>query len=156
MKNLSLLACMASAIVGVAAGWHFKPKYPSVIVNNEVKENTLSEWQLMQLAIMKTESEFNELAVGKSEDWGILQITPIYVKECNRILGEERFSHEDAFDAAKSVEMFEVMQNSHNPTHDIDRAISSHNPTATSAYLVKVRRNMNYIRKYEELRNIVR
>lgn len=155
MKNLSLLACMASAIVGVVAGWHFKPKSPSVIVNNEVKENTLSEWQLMQLAIMKTESEFDPLAVGKSEDWGILQITPIYVKEVNRILGEDRFSHEDAFNVEKSMEMFEITQNYHNPAHDVDRAIASHNPTATSAYLVKVRRNMDCIKKYEQLRMLV-
>lgn len=138
-------------VIGLALGTRID-KNPKVI-NNSTIENTLSEWEIMKLAIIKTESEFNPLAVGKSEDWGIFQITPIYVKEVNRILGEEKYSHEDAFNPEKSMAMFTIMQNHHNPENDIDRAIASHNPTASSAYSVKVRKNMEWVRNYEEIRN---
>ena len=122
----------------------------------EMKKDTLSDYQILQLALIYTESEFNPLAVGKSGDWGLLQITPIYVKEVNRILGEEKYSHEDAFNPEKSMAMFTIMQNHHNPENDIDRAIASHNPTASSAYSVKVRKNMKLLRSYEEYRNLVK
>lgn len=126
---------------------------PQII--SELVDRPLTEWQIMTLALIKTESSFNTLAVGNGGDWGVLQITPIYVKEVNRILGEEGFIHEDAFNPEKSIEMFNIMQSRHNPNNDIDRAITSHNPTATSAYLIKVRKNMEEIRKYEELRRMV-
>lgn len=142
-------------VIGLALGTRID-KNPKVTINNPTIEDTLSEWEIMKLAIVKTESEFNPLAVGKSGDWGLLQITPIYVKEVNRILGEEKYSHEDAFNPEKSMEMFTIMQNHHNPENDIDRAIASHNPTASSAYSVKVRKNMEFIRKYEELRKLAR
>lgn len=129
---------------------------PVITVNNNVTSSELTEWEIMQLAIIKTESEYNSLAVGKSEDFGIFQITPIYVKEVNRILGEDKYTHEDAFNPEKSMEMFEIMQSKHNPLKDIDRAIVGHNPTASSAYSVKVRKNMDIIRQYEELRKIVK
>lgn len=116
----------------------------------------LDEWEVLKLAIIKTESEFNPLAVGKTNDFGIFQITPIYVKEVNRILGEERYTHEDAFSPMKSIEMFNIMQGKHNPHKDIERAISLHNPTATSAYSVKVRKNMAEIERYETLRKSVK
>lgn len=139
-------------VIGLVLGTRID-KNPKVIITNSPIENTLSEWEIMKLAIVKTESEFNPLAVGKSEDWGIFQITPIYVKEVNRILGEEKYSHEDAFNPEKSMAMFTIMQNHHNPENDIDRAIASHNPTASSAYSVKVRKNMEWVRNYEEIRN---
>lgn len=142
-------------VIGLALGPRID-KNPKEIINNSAIENTLSEWEIMKLAIVKTESEFNPLAVGKSGDWGLLQITPIYVKEVNRILGEEKYTHEDAFNPEKSMEMFTIMQNHHNPENDIDRAIASHNPTASSAYSVKVRKNMEFIRQYEELRKLAR
>ena len=142
-------------VIGLALGTRIDEN-PKVIINNPTIESTLSEWEIMKLAIIKKESEFNPLAVGKTEAWGLFQITPIYVKEVNRILGEEKYSHEDAFNPEKSMEMFSIMQNHHNPEKDIDRAIESHNPTASSAYSVKVRKNMEWVKNYEELRQIVR
>lgn len=156
MRNVIFYALIvASFMVGLSLG-KGTHKNPSVIINNKIEERTLSEWQVMKLAIAKTESEFNPSAVGKTDDWGILQITPIYVKEVNRILGEERYTHEDAFDPEKSMDMFTVMQNHYNPKSDVDRAIRSHNPTASNAYSVKVRKNMEFIRRYEELRKLAK
>ena len=156
MRNVIYYALIVVAfVVGLSVG-AWLTKNPKVVINNNVADSSLSDWQVMKLAIVKTESEFNPLAVGKSEDWGIFQITPIYVKEVNRILGEEKYSHEDAFNPQKSMEMFTIMQNHHNPENDVDRAIASHNPTASSAYSVKVRKNMEFVRQYEELRKLVR
>lgn len=156
MRNVIYYALIVVAfVVGLSVGARLT-KNPKVVINNNVAECTLTDWQVMKLAIVKTESEFNPLAVGKSEDWGIFQITPIYVKEVNRILGEEKYSHEDAFNPEKSMEMFTIMQNHHNPENDVDKAIASHNPTASSAYSVKVRKNMEFIRHYEELRKLAR
>jgi len=64
---------------------------------------------------------------GKDKDWGIIQITPIYVKEVNRILGKEKYKHEDAFDITKSREMFDIVQNHRNPEKDLNKAIRLHN-----------------------------
>lgn len=156
MRNVIYYALIVVAfVVGLSVG-AWLTKNPNVVINNNVTESELTEWQVMKLAIIKTESEFNPLAVGKSDDWGIMQITNIYVKEVNRILGEEKYSHEDAFNPEKSMAMFTIMQNHHNPENDVDKAIASHNPTASSAYSVKVRKNMEFVRQYEELRKLVR
>lgn len=55
------------------------------------------EWDLFLKALILVESEGNPNVVGKSNDVGILQITPIYVKEVNRISNcnytlEDRYS----------------------------------------------------------------
>ena len=57
---------------------------------------TLSEWEITQLALILTESQMDSLAVGKANDLGILQITPIFVDEVNRLVGKEQFTHQDA------------------------------------------------------------
>ena len=61
-------------------------------------------------AIERVESGGDPKAHNRDEDArGILQIRPIYVADANRILGEERFVHDDAFDPAKAWEMFQVV-----------------------------------------------
>ena len=49
-----------------------------------------------------------ELAVG------ILQIRPVMVDEVNRILGYRKYSHYDAADSTKAVEMFFIYQDRYN------------------------------------------
>lgn len=119
----------------------------------ERKKDTLSDHQILQLALIYTESEGNPLAVGKNNDLGCLQITPIYVKEVNRILGEEKYSHEDAFNPEKALEMFSIVQDYHNPEHDVDAGIRLHNRAPW--YSQKVLRNIQRIKQYEEYRNLV-
>ena len=131
-----------------------KKNVPVIIVENTyTTPDTLSEWSLLQLAIAMTESEFKPDAVGKTEDFGIYQITPIYVKEINRLLGEEAYTHDQAFDMTKSVEMFNVFQSFKNPEKDIDTAIYFHNKA--SWYKTKVLRNYETVKRYEELRSIL-
>jgi hypothetical protein len=119
----------------------------------EMKKDTLSDCQILQLALIYTESEGNPLAVGKNNDLGCLQITPIYVKEVNRILEEEKYSHEDAFNPEKALEMFSIVQDYHNPEHDVDAGIRLHNRAPW--YSQKVLRNIQRIKQYEEYRNLV-
>lgn len=115
--------------------------------------DTLSDWNTLQLAIAMTESEFNPNAVGKTNDYGIYQITPIYVKEVNRLLGSQVYTHNQAFDIEKSVEMFNIMQSFKNPNQDIETAIYFHNKAPW--YKKKVLRNYETVKRYETLRSIL-
>lgn len=114
------------------------------------QKDTLDAWTTLQMAIVMTESQFNPDAVGTSQDWGIFQITPIYAKEVNRILKEDVYSHEDAFDIGKSIEMFNVMQSHYNPNEDIDVALRYHNKA--DWYAKKVKTNIVFIKRMEEVR----
>ncbi len=116
-------------------------------------EEALSEWQMLQMAIVKTESEFKADAVGHNGDRGILQITPIYVEEANRLQTDRLFTHDDAFDIASSLEMFGIVQGHHNPEQSLERAIAKHNPRGGSiGYSKRVKDNYDFIRNYEAVR----
>ena len=116
--------------------------------------DTLSDWQVLQMAIAFTESRFNPEARGKANDLGIYQIVPIYVKEINRLSGEEVFRHEDAVYPDVSVKMFNTMQDFKNPEHDLDLAIYYHNKS--SVYKATVMKNRELIERYEEFRKILK
>lgn len=73
------------------------------------------------LAIMRVESNFNPYAINIKEDAvGILQIRPVMVREVNKIQKKlnkkEFFTLEDRYDSLKSVKMYYIVQNYHNPT----------------------------------------
>ncbi len=109
------------------------------------------DWTPVINAIIHVESRGNAKAVsGKS--CGIMQITPICVKECNRILqvrkSQKRYTMDDRFDAEKSKEMFLLMQSFYNKANDVEHAIRSWNGgqkysrRATQGYYEKVMRQM--------------
>ena len=76
---------------------------------------------LLILAIASVESEQDPNAYNQSEDAvGYLQIRPIYVRDVNRILGEDRYSLDDRWDKDKSVEMF-IIYTDHYYNHYKDR-----------------------------------
>lgn len=74
-------------------------------------------WDELILAMIQVESQGNPNAVGKHGDWGILQITPGCVKEVNRLTGKngKKYTHEDAFDPEKSIEMFNIIARKYVP-----------------------------------------
>ena len=109
----------------------------------------LSDFDRLILAIAFTESRFRDDAVGQAGDYGQLQITPVYVREANRISGGT-FRHEDAFCADSSLAMFAIAQNYYNPSHDIDLAIKCHN--RSPYYRRLVLDNLAMIERYEALR----
>ena len=98
-------------------------------------------------AIIQVESEGNSNAVS-GNSVGVMQITPILVRECNDILekmkSKKRFTMNDRFSESKSKEMFLLIQSYHNPTNSIEKAIRSWNGgmrysvRATNRYYKKV------------------
>lgn len=136
---------------GLAVGTHIQEPVTVETIHTEYVHlpDTLSDWQLTQMAIAMTESRFNPDALGKASDSGLLQLTPIYVAEVNRISGAD-YILDDAFDIGKSLEMFDRMQAHYNPERDIDTAIYYHNKSPY--YRKEVKRNLEFIQRYETAR----
>jgi len=156
MKTLvvSLITLIAGAVCGACLMDRYHAEHPVIQEVQIAKE--LTGWQLLEMAIVKTESEFNSEAVGTKKDLGIFQITPIYVKEVNRTLDSARFAHTDAFDICKSIEMFNIIQEAKNPEHDIEKAIQLHNPKGDAiGYTEKVLANFRYLSRLEEVREAI-
>lgn len=88
------------------------------------------DWEPVMDAIIQVESRGNPRAVS-GNSCGVMQITPICVKECNIILkrrkSKKRFKLADRFNIAKSKEMFVLIQSFHNPVNNIEKAIRSWN-----------------------------
>lgn len=126
----------------------FKISGPEVI-REEV--STLSvmkdDWSILIEALIQVESEGDRFAVGKANDVGVLQITPIYLKEVNRILQEDVYTLSERTDIDKSIEMFEIYQSRYNPGKSIEKAITLHNPRAGKSYLNKVLSEFNKIKQ---------
>lgn len=105
------------------------------------------DWTKVINAIVQVESRGNVQAVnGKSV--GPMQITPIFVEECNRILSmknsKKRYTLSDRIDLQKSKEMFLLFQEKYNPTNNIEWAIRAWNGgirfknASTNSYYKKV------------------
>ena len=112
---------------------------------------SLSERELLILSIMSVESNFNPEAEGKQGDTGILQIRQIYVDEVNRILGYDKYTLSDAYDVNKSLEMFDILQNYHNPNRDFIKTIYYHNKS--DAYQTRIIKEYNRLLLYESMRD---
>lgn len=113
------------------------------------KQKSRFDWNPIINAIIEVESAGNANAVDKSgKSCGVLQITPILVKECNRILelkkSGKRYTMDDRFNVSKSKEMFLLFQSYFNPKNDVEFAIRSWNGglnytrKATQKYFEKV------------------
>jgi hypothetical protein len=104
-------------------------------------------WGPVMDAIIQLESKGNAMAVNGSYV-GVLQISPVIVKECNNILkskgSKKRFSLSDRYNATKSREMFVIIQSFHNPLNSVEKAIRlwsggiRYDIAKTQAYLRKV------------------
>ena len=109
------------------------------------------DWNPVMDAIIQVESEGNPNAVS-GNSVGVMQITPILVRECNNILkskkSKKRFTLADRYSVEKSKEMFLLIQSYHNPMNSIERAIRSWNGglhysvRATNRYYKKVMSKM--------------
>jgi len=146
------LVCLALTAVLIKELIAPEPKVEIIHEAPAPAPDTLTEWQQLQLALILTESKGDATAVGKNNDYGILQITPIFVAEANRISGMA-YTHEDAFDIDKSLQMFSIVHDYYNPDHDIAKAIKVHNP-GSSGYAY--RQNLELIRNMEAARKAVK
>lgn len=109
------------------------------------------DWGRVLKAIAYVESKNDPKAVS-GDQVGLLQIRPIMVKDCNRILAKrgssKRYSLRDRYNPVKSREMFVLYQSHYNPKGNIERAIrlwnggSGYSVNGTQSYYNKVRRAM--------------
>lgn len=75
-------------------------------------------------SIAYVESKHDPSAVSANKTYvGYLQISKICVREANNILGYKKYTYDDRYDKDKSIEIFLVIQNHHNPKKDIALAI---------------------------------
>lgn len=105
------------------------------------------DWELFTQALIWVESKGDSKAVGNYDDVGVLQITPILLQDCNRILKNEGFTLEDRLDSLKSVEMFNIIQDHYNPQHDYHWALKIWNGKAPLSYHRKVMDKFNEIKE---------
>lgn len=103
-------------------------------------------WDKLIEAIIWRESGGDNKAVNhKTNAVGCMQITPIYVRQCNNIVGSERYKLSDRYSRRKSIEMFNLYQDYFNPNRDLHLAIKLHNPRASYGY------HLDIENKYKEL-----
>ena len=105
------------------------------------------DWNPVMDAIIQVESEGNPNAVS-GNSVGVMQITPILVKDCNDILkrqkSKKQYTMADRYSVAKSKEMFLIIQKYYNPENNIEKAIRLWNggvkytTKATNRYYKKV------------------
>ena len=110
------------------------------------------DWNPVMDAIIQVESEGNPRAVS-GNSVGVMQITPVLVKECNNILQKQksnkRYTLDDRYSVEKSKEMFLLIQKYFNPENNVEKAIRSWNGgmkysvKATNKYYKKVLAKMN-------------
>ena len=121
----------------------------------QVKDDSLSEWDMFTLALMKVESEYKTTAVSSVGAKGYFQIMPIYVAEVNRV-HKTNFVYEDVVASfEQSYEVFTLMQEAHNKEYDMDKALILHNGDH-KWYRKRVYNEMANIERYEEMREMVK
>jgi hypothetical protein len=89
-----------------------------------IKPETLRLWR----AICLVESGGDAYAVNRAEGAvGIAQIRRGYVDDCNRIVGESRWSYSDRYCPAKSLEMFLTYSGYYAPAASLETLARTHN-----------------------------
>lgn len=155
MKDVKLFiayALFALCLVGVCiwgitqdykyGGNHYEEEIEDIEEVNQEND----DWEDFTKALIWVESKGDSKAVGKLDDIGVLQIRPIIVEDCNRILEKEIFKLEDRLDSLKSVEMFNIIQDHYNPQHDYHWALKLWNSGAPLSYHRKVMDKFNEIK----------
>ena len=125
MEKLAKIACLTCMILMLAP-------INNASAGTKGKKSSQFDWNPVIDAIIEVESEGKADAVDKSgKSCGIMQITPILVKECNRILelkkSSKRYTMQDRFSVKKSKEMFLLFQSFYNPKNSVELAIRSWN-----------------------------
>lgn len=131
------------------------PMMPNPAATAGTGTNTRSEesfnWHAVMEAIIEVESKGNADAKNGTQI-GAMQIKPILVQDCNRILAERQQKHrytlQDRYNVEKSKEMFCLIQSYYNPQNNVEKAIRSWNGgpnysvKATQGYYEKVKKVM--------------
>ena len=122
----------------------------SVFVTTVNAQEKSFKWDKLMNAIISVESN-GDTNAKRGNSAGILQLTPIAVEQCNKILKEKkskkRYTLADRFNAEKSKEMFILIQEHYNPQHNIEKAIRlwnggpNYSVSRTQKYYQKVMKN---------------
>ena len=119
------------------------------------KPDSLSEWDIFTLALMKVESEYKPNAVSSVGAKGYFQFMPIYINEVNRF-HNTNYVYEDVVNSFElSHEVFILMQEAHNKDYNMDKALTLHNGEH-KWYKKRVYNAMEDIALYEEMRQMVK
>lgn len=128
----SLFGILASFVICISFTASCSPAAPAM--QEKAPLTPEQDWEAFIDAIAWKESRWDVSAVGRNQDVGYLQITPILVSDVNRILGQERYTLDDRYDPEKSVEMFNIIQNHYNPSRDKATALRVWNRHAPESY----------------------
>lgn len=115
-------------------------------------ESVVDKWDKFIEAVIWKESKGDANAIGDSgKAVGVLQIHPIMVREANRILAMKDesktnyYKYDDRYSREKSIEIFKIVQDYHNVSHDFDKALQIWNKNHPSSYKNEI------MAKYKEL-----
>ena len=124
----------------------------SVFVTTVNAQERSFKWDKLMNAIISVESK-GDTNAKRGNSAGILQLTPIAVAQCNKILKEKkskkRYTLADRFNAEKSKEMFILIQEYYNPQHNIEKTIRlwndgrNYSARKTQKYYQKVLKKYN-------------
>lgn len=121
----------------------------TTIIFDSIYENLKpidTDWETFITALTWVESRHNDSIINKSTDaTGQFQITPIYVKEANRLQSEYSFCLEDRFDYEKSRLMFDIIQEQKNPKKDKRLACRIHYGSYCEKYYNSVINRYKYL-----------
>jgi hypothetical protein len=100
-------------------------------------------WDKFIEAVIWKESKGVEDCIGDSgKAIGVLQIHPIMVREANRILKmngkPHRYEYDDRYSREKSIEIFKIVQDYHNASHDHARALDIWNHNHPKSYYTQI------------------
>ena len=128
--------------------------------NATIYASDSNKWDAVLNAISEIESKGIPDIVSKNGKYvGILQISTVLVDECNRLVGEKRFTYGHRLDVEKSYEMFFIIQRYYNKENDIEKAIRLWNGgpkysiQKTEAYYQKVLKVMRNEQEKENNRS---
>lgn len=128
--------------------------------NATIYASDSNKWDAVLNAISEIESKGIPDIVSKNGKYvGILQISTVLVDECNRLVGEKRFTYDHRLDVEKSYEMFFIIQRYYNKENDIEKAIRLWNGgpkysiQKTEAYYQKVLKVMRNEQEKENNRS---
>lgn len=123
-----------------------------VTANDQPIETVVDKWDKFIEAVIWKESKGVEDCIGDSgKAVGVLQIHPIMVREANRILAMKDeskanyYKYDDRYSREKSIEIFKVVQDYHNKSHDFDKALQIWNKNHPESYKNQI------MSKYKEL-----
>ena len=104
------------------------------------------------VAIVMVESGGDPNAVGKNEELGVAQITPIMVQDVNRILGYDKYDLNDRLGIVSSCEMMRIYWDHYCEEGNWEQMARCwnqgkqgylNNPSASDYYWFKVQRVLN-------------